>query len=205
MLKIRDSALPANGYIHGQVLEEDISTPIEDVNVSMYDSDDNLVGADTTDLEGEFDFTLLPGTYYAMFSKTGYNDTTLTDLNVVPDETTYVSVIMYPFVGCDYVPGDINGDGSVMGNDATYGVRYFKGLGDPPPDSCWNDSTESWLYSAGDANGSCTFTGSDITFLVAYFKGYNPEILWCPQTPPANPQVQMKKIEDETPFIVPEE
>lgn len=89
--------------------------------------------------------------------------------------------------GCDFVPGDINGDDNVMGNDVTYGVRYFKGLGEPPPDSCWNDSTSSWLYSGGDANGNCQFTGSDVTFLVAYFKGYNPEILWCPQTPPIGP------------------
>ncbi|RKX18256.1 MAG: hypothetical protein DRP26_05535 [Candidatus Zixiibacteriota bacterium] len=92
----------------------------------------------------------------------------------------YLVRVGYP---CDYVPGDINGDDNVMGNDVTYGVRYFKGIGPQPPDSCWNDSTSSWLYSAGDVNGSCTFMGNDITFLVGYFKGCNPEILWCPQTP----------------------
>ena len=95
--------------------------------------------------------------------------------------------------GCNYIPGDINGDGDVMGNDVTYGVRYFKGLGSQPPDSCWNDSTSSWLYSGSDTNGNCQFTGSDITFLVAYFKGYNPEILWCPQTPPTNPILNIGK------------
>ncbi|OQX91562.1 MAG: hypothetical protein B6D58_07485, partial [candidate division Zixibacteria bacterium 4484_95] len=83
---------------------------------------------------------------------------------------------------CDYVPGDANGDGSVMGNDVTYSVRYFKGLGDPPPDSCPYNG--GWLYSAGDANGNCSYTGSDVTFLVGYFKGLNPEVLWCPDTPP---------------------
>ena len=99
------------------------------------------------------------------------------------------TIEILPYRPCDYTPGDINGDGNVMGNDVTYGVRYFKGLGAPPPDSCWNDSTETWLYSAADANGSCSFTGSDITFLVAYFKGVNPSILYCPQTPPAEPPV----------------
>ncbi len=79
--------------------------------------------------------------------------------------------------------GDINGDENIMGNDVTYGVRYFKGIGNPPPDSCVLPDSD-WLYSSGDANGNCSFTGSDITFIVAYFKGYNPEILWCPQTPP---------------------
>jgi hypothetical protein len=84
--------------------------------------------------------------------------------------------------GCDYVPGDANGDGNVMGNDVTYSVRYFKGIGDPPPDSCEYQS--GWLYSGGDANGNCSYAGSDVTFLVGYFKGYNPSILWCPDTPP---------------------
>ena len=103
--------------------------------------------------------------------------------------------------GCDYTPGDINGDDNVMGNDVTYGVRYFKGLGNPPPDSCWNDSTGSWLYSAGDANGSCTFTGSDVIFLVGYFKGYNPEISWCPQTPPVG-GLLLREKGNKTPSII---
>jgi hypothetical protein len=89
-----------------------------------------------------------------------------------------------PHDSCDYIPGDINGDDNVMGNDVTYGVRYFKGLGTSPPDSCYNTYTDDWLYSAGDVNGNCGFTGSDITYLVAYFKGINPEILWCEWTPP---------------------
>ncbi len=106
------------------------------------------------------------------------------------------AVIVSPIAGCDFVPGDINGDGNVMGGDVTYGVRYFKGLGNPPPDSCWNDSTGSWLYSAGDANGDCQFRGSDITFLVAYFKGFQPRIKWCPQTPPLviPPLIRPKEI-----------
>ena len=94
---------------------------------------------------------------------------------------------------CDYVPGDINGDREVLGSDVTYGVRYLKGLGPQPFVSCWNDSTESWLFSAADVNGNCLFQGSDITYLVAYFKGYLQEILWCPWTPPANPPLLKNK------------
>lgn len=89
--------------------------------------------------------------------------------------------------GCDYVPGDINGNGLVQGSDVTYGSNYFKGLGPPPPDSCWNDSTESWLYSACDCNGNCVFTGSDVTYLTSYLKGIGDPPTWCPQTPPLNP------------------
>jgi hypothetical protein len=83
-----------------------------------------------------------------------------------------------------YIPGDINGDSNCLGSDVTYGVRYFKGVGNPPLDSLYNDSTHNWLYAAADVNGNCEFLGSDITYLVGYFKGFNPWRRWCPQTPP---------------------
>ncbi|MCD6162126.1 MAG: hypothetical protein J7K40_06905 [candidate division Zixibacteria bacterium] len=82
------------------------------------------------------------------------------------------------------MPGDINGNQIILASDVVYGVNYFRGKGMPPPDSCWNESAESWLYSAADANGDCKFMGSDITFMINYFKGNNPTILWCSQTPP---------------------
>jgi hypothetical protein len=72
---------------------------------------------------------------------------------------------------CQYLIGDISGDGNRLGGDVTYGVRYFKGLGSPPPDSCFMDSTGAYIYVAGDCNGNCEFRGSDITRLVSYFKG----------------------------------
>jgi hypothetical protein len=72
---------------------------------------------------------------------------------------------------CDYLIGDISGDGSRLGGDVTYGVRYFKGTGSAPKDSCYMDSTHTYIYVAGDCNGNCEFRGSDITRLVAYFKG----------------------------------
>jgi hypothetical protein len=75
---------------------------------------------------------------------------------------------------CDYLIGDINGDNQVRGGDVTYGVRYFKGLGSIPPDSCYNDSIATpnhFLYASADVNGDCQFKGSDITRLVSYFKG----------------------------------
>ncbi|MCD6161180.1 MAG: S8 family serine peptidase [candidate division Zixibacteria bacterium] len=90
---------------------------------------------------------------------------------------------------CDYLPGDINGDKVLMGSDATYGVRYFKGMGTPPPDSCYNTSASEWLYAAADCNGDCFFMGSDIVYIVAYFKGENQPPQWCPQTPPLSPPV----------------
>jgi beta-lactamase superfamily II metal-dependent hydrolase len=75
---------------------------------------------------------------------------------------------------CNYIIGDINGDSTVLAGDVTYGVRFFKGLGLPPPDSCSHDSINTpnhYLYVAGDVNGDCLFRGSDISRLVSYFKG----------------------------------
>jgi parallel beta-helix repeat protein len=83
-----------------------------------------------------------------------------------------------------YLPGDINGDDNRVGADVTYGIRYFKEIGNPPPDSVFNDSSSTWLYAAADVNGDCEFRGSDITFLVAFFKSVNPMLHWCKQTPP---------------------
>ena len=86
--------------------------------------------------------------------------------------------------GCDYTPGDANGDGNVIGSDVTYLVNYFRG-GNPPPDSCWNDNEGDWLYAGADCNGDCRVIGSDVTFLVNFFRGTQPAILWCPEVPPA--------------------
>jgi len=84
----------------------------------------------------------------------------------------------------EFIPGDINGDKVVIGSDITYSVRYFTNQGPPPPNSCYNDSTGSWIYCAGDANGDCMFIGSDITYMVQFFRGFNPSPKWCLQTPP---------------------
>lgn len=84
---------------------------------------------------------------------------------------------------CNYLPGDISGDNQRLGADVTYGVRFFKGIGNVPPDSCWMDSTSSYLYVAGDVNGNCEFRGSDITRLVSYFKG-TAGIAFCHFFPP---------------------
>ncbi len=97
--------------------------------------------------------------------------------------TEHYSPIIY-LEGCDYKPGDINGDMRVVGADVSYLVNYFRGAGEPPVDSCFNYHTSEYVYSAADANGDCTVIGSDITYLVNYFRGLQEEILYCPQTPP---------------------
>jgi hypothetical protein len=89
-----------------------------------------------------------------------------------------IEILYRPCGQCEYLLGDINGDGNRMGADVTYGVRFFKGLGAQPPDSCFMDSTGAYLYVAGDVNGNCEFRGSDITRLVAFFKS-TAQLSYC--------------------------
>jgi len=88
--------------------------------------------------------------------------------------------------GCNYVPGDINSNGSANGIDVTYGVTYLKG-GNPPPDSCdcTPDVPAYPFYAALDVNGNCQANGIDITYYVAYLKQIQPAILYCEDCPPA--------------------
>jgi len=60
----------------------------------------------------------------------------------------------------DFIAGDANGDGQVIGSDVTYLVGYFRSI-NPQPDP----------LLAGDTNGDCLVTGPDITYLVNYFRG----------------------------------
>ncbi|MCP4581009.1 MAG: hypothetical protein GY839_05285, partial [candidate division Zixibacteria bacterium] len=96
------------------------------------------------------------------------------------DPTLKLARFQPPLNYCVFEPGDVNGDGSVIGGDITYGVQYFRGVGDPPPDSCWDNVDSTWVYVAADANGSCGFLGSDITYLVRYFRGEHNSLQYCP-------------------------
>jgi hypothetical protein len=91
--------------------------------------------------------------------------------------------------GCDYVVGDINGNGAANGIDVTFGVSYFKGGNNPPIDCnppCAGHGDP--FYAAGDVNGNCAFNGIDITYFVAYLKGSPNPLMFCPDCPPARLQ-----------------
>jgi hypothetical protein len=86
---------------------------------------------------------------------------------------------------CDYIPGDINGNGTANGIDIVFAVNYFKGRA-APRDSCdcRPDLPNYPFYAAGDVNGNCTFNGIDVTYFVAYLKGLQAELRFCPNCPP---------------------
>jgi hypothetical protein len=108
--------------------------------------------------------SLTPGSYTGIVTVTS-NDPIRSTIQIP------VTLVVIEGISCDYMLGDINSDDQRLGGDVTFGVRFFKGLGTPPPDSCYMDSTGAYIYVAGDVNGNCEFRGSDITRLVAYFKG----------------------------------
>ncbi|NLI16582.1 MAG: hypothetical protein GX409_09890, partial [candidate division Zixibacteria bacterium] len=120
--------------------------------------------------------SLTPGSYPGIVTVTS-NDPIRSTIQIP------VTLVVIEGISCDYMLGDINSDGQRMGGDVTFGVRFFKGLGTPPSDSCYMDSTGAYLYVAGDVNGNCEFRGSDITRLVAYFKG-TASLSYCHFFPP---------------------
>jgi hypothetical protein len=103
---------------------------------------------------------------------------------------------------CQYVVGDVNGNGSFNGIDVTYGVSYFKG-GNLPPYSCECTPGNIW-YVAGDVNGNCTFNGIDITYMVSYFKG-GAAPMPCPNCPPAIMGSGNDRLEPQHPYLNPPE
>ena len=82
---------------------------------------------------------------------------------------------------CQYVAGDINGNGSANGIDVVYGVSYFKG-GEAPPFSC-DCPPHGVLYVTGDVNGNCIFNGIDLTYFIGFLKGGAP-LGSCVDCPP---------------------
>jgi hypothetical protein len=132
--------------------------------------------SDTTNGIGQYLVTdINPNSYQVNFYHPAYFDT-FGFCVITAGDTAVLNMVMIS--RCVFTLGDINGDGMVQGSDVTYGVRYFKGFGQPPPDSCFLDSTGQYIYAAGDVNGSCEFKGSDITRLVSYLKG-NAFLEYC--------------------------
>ena len=71
--------------------------------------------------------------------------------------------------GVEFLPGDANGDGRLIGSDVTFLVNYFRGGAAPPFEV-------EGFYPAADANGDCRNIGSDVTYLVNYFRGGNSPV-----------------------------
>ena len=177
----------AVGFVSGYVTNI-MEEPIQDVYITAI----GLGVADSTDINGEYALdSLTIGYYDILFSHPLYRDTIVSNVEVRLRETTIIDMVMiYP---CDFMPGDVNGNGFIIGSDVTYLVMYLAGKNPPPPDSCFNSNSGEWLYSAADANGDCLVIGSDVTYLVNYLR-YGVQPLYCPYTPPPGLLIYGKDI-----------
>jgi hypothetical protein len=94
-----------------------------------------------------------------------------------------VGIFSIPSWACDYVVGDVNGNGVFNGMDVVYAVKIFGGGTEPPYTcECPPGSGNVWPV-AGDVNGSCAFNGLDVTYMVRHFKSGSP-VFPCPSCPP---------------------
>ena len=170
----------AYGALAGTVTDADMQ-PTENVLVRLAQG-----FQDYTDNAGYYLITQVnPGIYDVNLYHPAYGDSVIGGAAIDSGQTTALDVI-WDGTPMEYIylPGDINGDDQLIGSDITYGVNYFRGTGNPPPDSMWNPVAGQWHYAAADGNGDCLFIGSDITYLMAYFRTIHDYMEWCPETPP---------------------
>jgi len=168
------------GFVAGTITDP-MLLPISDVFVSAMGTG----YSDSSDATGQYFLdSLQVGTYDIFFTHQDYRDTIAMGIEVLQGQVTILDMVLtFP---CDFVPGDANGDGFVFGGDVSFMVRYFAGEGSPPPDSCFDNLVDDWLYSAADANGDCMFLPGDISYMVQFFGGTGPWPTYCPRTPPSS-------------------
>jgi predicted glutamine amidotransferase len=170
-----NATLSDPGYVAG-VVTDSSHLPIQFAIAAINDI------SDTTDINGNYFIPdLVPGIYQMKFSSVGFMDTTITNLAIVANDTVTINAELR--AGCQYLPGDANGSGTLSGSDVVYSVNFLKGLGPAPPFRC-NCPVWGRIYSAADANGSCSFSGLDITFTVNHLKRNGPLPRGCPNCPP---------------------
>jgi hypothetical protein len=83
--------------IHGHVLNANSSVPVQaQVYIEGHDRDSSQVYSDK--FRGSFVRMLSPGSWDLTFSAAGYNDTTISNINVYPGQNTEIIVKMLPVV-----------------------------------------------------------------------------------------------------------
>jgi len=172
------------GEITGTVFDEDGTTPLADVVVEAYNSVPELVGVDTTDVDGLYGFIVDPDTHSLTFAKEDYTDTSLTGIVVILCGTTQADDMVMSVAGFAYLPGDVSmalgvWPPIVLGGDRTHLIGYLLMQGHA---ACMLDG----FWASADINGDCVILGGDATALLNYIIG-GGSITHCPDYEPLWP------------------
>jgi hypothetical protein len=166
------------------VVSDPSGAPLPDVAVEAIWG----VRYDTTDSQGRYALDFAEESQYMLsFQKDGYAFYATGWITLSCDDTVEVNVTLWP--SCDYVVGDINGNGHANGIDVTFAIYFFKG-GNAPLVDCGSPVgpclQASPFYAAGDVNGNCQFNGVDIAWFIYYISWRGPGLRHCPSCPPDN-------------------
>ena len=80
----------SQGTISGTILDEKIGEPLIGANVVI----ENTATGTATDFDGKYQFSVEPGIYNMVFSYIGYNDKTVTEVEIKDGEVTYLDVTL---------------------------------------------------------------------------------------------------------------
>jgi hypothetical protein len=177
---------PLAGVAAGTITEVDNITPIYGAQVSIV-YNRNQLAVDTTGADGRFVIgNLHPNQYIIEVTKSGYIPQRFMGVEIVTGETTLVNIPMNVQRNCPYIPGDVNDNGVVNGQDVVFAVSMFQGQPYPPPFPCNCPPLPYPFFAAGDVNGTCSFNGIDVTYMISFYKGQGPPFVICPLCPPGD-------------------
>lgn len=140
------------GEISGLVLDAVSDLPIEGVDIYIQNSAGTTIGSGLSSGEGDYTISVLPGFgYTVLFFKEGYLPAEYNDVAVEPDQTTYLTQILY-------INEDFSGSGSISGRliDAISG-NGVPGLSLELRENINNISGTVIAQTTSNSNGSYQF------------------------------------------------
>jgi parallel beta-helix repeat protein len=173
------------GCITGVVVDG-IRHPIPGVNIEAINTEVQAL----TDHNGYFILENIPSGYnYTLnFSHSGYFDTSLINVYVYENDTSFVDTVsMRRDRDRWYISGDVNGSSDATPlADLIYGSNFM--MGGPPPDSFY--CTDYYNYAAMLVNGGCNsgiLIGMNLPYIERYWRGEFDNFLSCPVCPTPQP------------------
>jgi hypothetical protein len=108
MIKVYGEPGSPPGFVGGTVTDQNFD-PIPDVIDSLFSDVFGFVGVDTTDENGRFFFSANPGNHSMNLNRKCFRDTTISGIEIYPEQTTTVDIMMnYSFGAVMGLVTDIN-------------------------------------------------------------------------------------------------